>query len=256
MIKKETRFNMKKLYNLALDAGKILSELTCLIAGIGFIVGALSITGVSFSFARELVSVAGDNMFFILVAGAITSFVLGMGMTVSAVYIFLAVVMAPALVQFGIDPIAAHLFVLYWATVSYITPPVALASFAAAGIADANPMKTGFTSVRLGIVTFLVPFIIVYNPALIGRAPLPEVIMVVGTAIIGIFLLSSALEGYVLWAGDIRSKVLRLVLGLTSLLIIAPFLLSSLIGIGISIILLLVIRMNNKSALHSKEITT
>ena len=111
---------------------------------------------------------------------------------------------------------------------------MALASFAAAGIADANPMKTGFTSVRLGIVTFLVPFIIVYNPALIGRAPLPEVIMVVGTAIIGIFLLSSALEGYVLWAGDIKSKVLRLVLGLTSLLIIAPFLLSSLIGIGIS----------------------
>ena len=100
MIKKETRFNMKKLYNLALDAGKILSELTCLIAGIGFIVGALSITGVSFSFARELVSVAGDNMFMILVAGAITSLVLGMGMTVSAVYIFLAVVMAPALVQF------------------------------------------------------------------------------------------------------------------------------------------------------------
>ena len=256
MIRKETRFNMKKLYNLALDAGRILSELTCLIAGIGFIVGALSITGVSFSFARELVSLAGDNMFLILVAGAITSFVLGMGMTVSAVYIFLAVVMAPALVEFGIDPIAAHLFVLYWATVSYITPPVALASFAAAGIADASPMKTGFTSVRLGIVTFLVPFIIVYNPALIGRAELPEVIMVVGTAIIGVFLLSSALEGYVLWAGEIKSIMLRLALGITALFIIAPFLLSSLIGIGISIILLLIIRSNNKVVLRSKEIIT
>jgi len=253
MMKKETRFNKERLYNLVMDSGRILADLTCLIAGIGFIVGALSITGVSFSFARELVSVAGDNMFLILVAGAVTSFILGMGMTVSAVYIFLAVVMAPALVQMGIDPVAAHLFVLYWATVSYITPPVALASFAAAGIAKANAMRTGFTSVRLGIVTFVVPFIIVYNPALIGRGELSEVIMVVGTAIIGVFLLSSALEGYILVAGEIKSKILRLILGITSLLIIAPFLLSSLIGIIISVILFLIIRLNNRNEKLSEE---
>ncbi|PIC62738.1 C4-dicarboxylate ABC transporter [Sporosarcina sp. P13] len=254
MMKKETRFNREKLYNLVLDSGRILADLTCLIAGIGFIVGSLSITGVSFSFARELVSVAGDNMFLILIAGAVTSFILGMGMTVSAVYIFLAVVMAPALVQMGIDPIAAHLFVLYWATISYITPPVALASFAAAGIAKSNPMRTGFTSVRLGIVSFIVPFIIVYNPALIGRAELSEVIIVVGTAIIGVFLLASSLEGYVLFAGEIKSKIMRLALGLTSLLIIAPFLLSSLIGIGLSIILLILIRLSNKYRLQSEGV--
>lgn len=253
MTRKETRFDKEKLYNLGLSAGRILTDLTCLIAGIGFIVGALSITGVSFSFARELVSVAGDNMFLILVAGAITSFVLGMGMTVSAVYIFLAVVMAPALVQLGIDPVAAHLFVLYWATVSYITPPVALASFAAAGIAEANAMKTGFTSVRLGIVTFLVPFIIVYNPALIGRAEASEVIMVVGTAIIGVFFLASALEGYLMGAGHIKYVLLRVALGLSSLLIIAPFIYLSLIGIGISVVLLLITRAGNKNALLTKE---
>lgn len=254
MTRKETRFNLKKLYNLALDAGRILTELTALIAGIGFIVGSLSITGVSFSFARELVSVAGDNMFLILVAGAVTSFVLGMGMTVSAVYIFLAVVMAPALVQLGIDPIAAHLFVLYWATVSYITPPVALASFAAAGIAKANAMKTGFTSVRLGIVTFLVPFIIVYNPALIGRAEPMEILTVVGTAIIGVFLLASVLEGYVMGAGRINNIAIRIALGAASLMIIAPFFYISLIGIGISVVLLFIIRINNKTTLPSEKV--
>ncbi|MGK7379691.1 TRAP transporter permease [Planococcus sp. 1R117A] len=253
MTRKETRFNKEKLYNLGIDAGRILTDLTALIAGIGFIVGSLSITGVSFSFARELVSVAGDNMFLILVAGAITSFVLGMGMTVSAVYIFLAVVMAPALVQLGIDPIAAHLFVLYWATVSYITPPVALASFAAAGIAKANAMRTGFTSVRLGIVTFLVPFIIVYNPALIGRGEISEIISVVGTAIIGVFLLASVLEGYVIWAGTMKNVWIRILLGAVSLMIIAPFLYLSLIGIAVSIVLLLIIRTSNKAALRSEE---
>ncbi|MBX0315421.1 TRAP transporter permease [Planococcus glaciei] len=256
MTRKETRFTLKKLYNLALDAGRILTELTALIAGIGFIVGSLSITGVSFSFARELVTVAGDNMFLILVAGAVTSFVLGMGMTVSAVYIFLAVVMAPALVQLGIDPIAAHLFVLYWATVSYITPPVALASFAAAGIAKANAMKTGFTSVRLGIVTFLVPFIIVYNPALIGRGEPLEILTVVGTAIIGVFLLASVLEGYVMWAGVMNNILIRIILGAVSLMIIAPFLYLSLIGIGISIVLLLLIRASNKTVTGSEEAVT
>ncbi|RNF38926.1 TRAP transporter permease [Planococcus salinus] len=256
MTRKETRFTKEKFYNLGIDAGKILTDLTCLIAGIGFIVGALSITGVSFSFSRELVSVAGDSMFLILVAGAITSFVLGMGMTVSAVYIFLAVVMAPALVQLGIDPIAAHLFVLYWATVSYITPPVALASFAAAGIAKSSPMKTGFTSVRLGIVTFLVPFIIVYNPALIGRAEVSEVIMVAGTALIGVFTLSSALEGYIMGAGIIKNKVLRLSLGAASLMIIVPFIYISLIGIGISLVLFFLIRLSNKNAVRSEEVIT
>ncbi len=254
MFKKETRFNKEKLYNLAVESGRILADLTCLIAGIGFIVGALSITGVSFSFARELVTVAGDNMFLILVAGAITSFILGMGMTVSAVYIFLAVVMAPALVQIGIDPVAAHLFVLYWATVSYITPPVALASFAAAGIAKANAMKTGFTSVRLGIVTFVVPFIIVYEPALIGRGSAFDILWVVGTAIIGVFVLSSALEGYLIGAGEVRSTAIRMVLILTSLAVIAPFLISSLIGIGVLAVLFFVIRLANKNTISSEKL--
>lgn len=245
--KKETRFTLKKIYKLIIDAGKVLTDLAALIAGIGFIVGALSITGVSFSFSRELISVAGDSMLLILIAGAITSFVLGMGMTVSAVYIFLAVILAPALVQMGIDPVAAHLFVLYWATVSYITPPVALASFAAAGIANAHPMKTGLYSVRLGIVTFIVPFIFVYEPALIGRDSLMNIILIAGTAVIGVFLLSSALEGYVIGAGKIKSWVIRSLLIIMSISVIIPNIVITVVGLVFSTVLFFTIKAANKA---------
>ncbi|WP_052659286.1 TRAP transporter permease [Bacillus alveayuensis] len=246
MVKKETRFNKEKLYNLMIDTGKVLTNLTCLIAGIGFIVGSLSITGVSFSLSRELIIAAGNSMLLVLIAGAITSFILGMGMTVSAVYIFLAVILAPALVQMGIDPIAAHLFVLYWATVSYITPPVALAAFAAAGIAKANPMKTGFVAVRLGIVTFVIPFFFVYYPSLIGRGSAGEIITAVGSAILGVFLLSSSLEGYLIGAGEIRNWILRGIMLITSLLLIIPDITLTAVGLIIGIVSFILIRLTNK----------
>ncbi|MBA4536802.1 TRAP transporter permease [Bacillus aquiflavi] len=249
MVKKETRFNKKKLYDLMINIGKVLTDLTCLIAGIGFIVGALSITGVSFSFSRELITAAGDSTILILIAGAITSFILGMGMTVSAVYIFLAVILAPALVQMQIDPIAAHLFVLYWATVSYITPPVALASFAAAGIAKANPMKTGFVSVRLGIVTFIIPFFFVYDPALIGRGSVDEVLIVITSAVLGVFLLSSSLEGYLIGAGEIKNWLLRGLLFVTSLLIIIPNIALTIGGLAVGVVVFVFIRLQNKTDL-------
>lgn len=176
-INKETRLNFKKIADMLVSGGKLIAEIMTILAAVGFVVGALSVTGVSFSFSRELVALVGENALLILLAGALTSFVLGMGMTVSASYIFLAVVMAPALVQMGFDPIASHLFVLYWATVSYITPPVALSAYAAASIANASAIKTGFTAMRLGIISYIVPFFIVYNPALIGRAEPVEIVV-------------------------------------------------------------------------------
>lgn len=251
MLRKDTRLNWEKIRELIVNTGKVLTELTSLIAGIGFIVGALSITGVSFSFSRELISLAGDSTLFILIAGAITSFILGMGMTVSAVYIFLAVILAPALVQMGIDPIAAHLFVLYWATVSYITPPVALASFTAAGIANANPMRTGLYSVRLGIVTFIVPFIFVYEPAIIGRGEISDIIFVTISALVGVFFLASALEGYVMGAGIIESKLIRSILVVVSVLLIIPNLTITIIGLISGIVLFMVIKIMNR--IRNKE---
>ncbi|CAM3711814.1 TRAP transporter permease [Aeromicrobium ponti] len=237
MINKTTRMNVKQLFDMFVEIGKVLTEIVCIIAGVGFIVGALSATGVSFSFSRELVAAAGDSMILILIGGALTSFILGMGMTVSAVYVFLAIIMAPALVAIGVDPVAAHLFVVYWATVSYITPPVALAAFAASGIAKANPMKTGFTAVRLGAVTFLVPFFFVYQPALIFRGEPLEIALSVVSAIIGVFLLSSSLEGYLIGFGRMQNLLVRLIVLVAGLCMLIPGILTDALGIALALII-------------------
>jgi TRAP transporter 4TM/12TM fusion protein len=237
MLRKETRINLKQFYSLVADIGKVLSEIVCIIAGVGFIVGALSVTGVSFSFSRELVMAAGDSMILILLGGAVTSFILGMGMTVSASYVFLAIIMAPALIKLGVDPVAAHLFVLYWATVSFITPPVALAAFAAAGIAQASPMKTGLTAVRLGAVTFFIPFFIVYQPALIGRGDLLDIIMSVTSAIFGVFMFSSALEGYLIGVGRLNNLLVRLALFGGGLLMLIPGMITDMMGIAFMLLI-------------------
>ena len=218
MLRKKSRINGKALFEMFVEIGKVLTDIVVIIAGVGFIVGALSATGVSFSFSRELVSAAGDNTLLILLGGALTCFVLGMGMTVSAVYVFLAIIMAPALVQVGVDPVAAHLFVIYWATVSYITPPVALAAFATASIAGASPMKTAIQAVQLGSVKFIVPFYMIYNPdILIGRGDLMGTVISTILAIIGVYAMGCSLEGYMLRAGNLNifERIVIFVAGIT-----------------------------------------
>ena len=187
--------------DMAVEAGVNIANLVGILAGIGLIVGSLSMTGVGTAFSRELVNYAGDNILLLLVLGALTSFILGMGMTVSACYIFLAIVLAPALVQVGLNEMASHLFILYWGMLSYITPPVALAAVAAAGIAGAPAMKTGFMAMRLGGVLFLLPFMFVLNPALIGQAGAGEISLAVATAILSMMMLSAGFERYAYFVG-------------------------------------------------------
>ncbi|MCG8510846.1 MAG: TRAP transporter large permease subunit, partial [Rhodospirillales bacterium] len=112
-------------------------------------------------------------------------------MTVTAAYIFLAVIMAPALVKVGMDPLAVHLFILYWGMLSFITPPVAIGAFAAASIAGANAMRTGLEAMRLGTIIYFIPFFFVFNPALIMSGPWFDVITLTGAAILGVVLLSA-----------------------------------------------------------------
>ncbi|HHU06591.1 MAG TPA: TRAP transporter fused permease subunit, partial [Clostridiales bacterium] len=124
-IRKETRLNKQRLLDLIQEIGETLSGLIATMAGVGLILGALSITGIALAFSRELVALVGNNPLLILIAGALTSFILGMGMTTTACYIFLSVVMAPAIVAMGFNIIATHLFIFYWGMISYITPPLA-----------------------------------------------------------------------------------------------------------------------------------
>jgi TRAP transporter 4TM/12TM fusion protein len=231
VLKKTDRMNWSGFREMIIQSGKTLSEIVGIIAGVGLIVGGLSVTGVSLSFSRELVVAVGDNVFLILVAGALTSFILGMGMTVSAVYVFLAIVMAPALVELGINPIAAHLFVIYWATISYITPPVALASFAAAGIAGTSPMRTGLMAMKLGMVKYVVPFLFVINPSLVAQGPWLDVLYNLVTAIIGVILMASAMEGWLVGVGRLKYWFARIPLFLSGILLMIPGGLTDLIGV-------------------------
>ena len=121
--------------HLIAQMGRLLAELAGILAAIGLIIGGLAVTGIAGTIANDLVYLAGENVVVLLIMGALTSFILGIGMTVTAAYIFLAIVLVPALTNSGINPLASHMFVMYWGMLSFITPPVALAAFAAADIA-------------------------------------------------------------------------------------------------------------------------
>ncbi len=247
MIKKETRLGLHGFLSIINKTGKVLVELTAILAAIGLLIGSLSVTGVAFSFSREIVDIVGNHTLPILCIGAITSFILGMGMTATACYVFLAIVMAPALVSLGMDPMAAHLFVLYWAAVSYITPPVALAAIVAAGVAGANPMQTAWSAVKFGAVKYIVPFFFVYNPALITHGTWTEIIFVTFINIAGVFIIGCALEGYFIGIGRIGYPVLRILLFISGMLIAFPNKLTTFIGMAMIIVLAVIVNILRKS---------
>ncbi|RKQ73728.1 TRAP transporter permease [Oceanibaculum indicum] len=228
--RKAIGFDLRAFCRLVVDTGQAVSQLVCLIAGIGLIIGAMSITGVANSFSRELVQYAGGNLALLLAAGAVTSFILGMGMTASACYIFLAIVLAPALVQVGIDPMAAHLYIFYWGMVSFITPPVALAAIAAASIAKADAMKVGFKALRIGCLLLLLPVLFVLQPALILKGEMSLVIQSAATATMAVILLSAAFEGY-LWRLGRLPIWARVGIGAGGLMLFVPELMTDLMGL-------------------------
>jgi TRAP-type uncharacterized transport system fused permease subunit len=201
--KGKQRFNLDTLRELIIDSSKIISNIIAILAGVGMIVGSLAFTGVGGAFSRELLQIAGDNLYLLLGMGAVTSFLLGMGMTVSACYIFLAIILGPALIGAGLDPIASHLFILYWGMLSFITPPVALAAVAAAIIAKADPMAIGVRAMRLGLINFILPFIFVLNPALVLRGEWSEIVVIVPACVAAVWLMASSFEGYLYRVGII-----------------------------------------------------
>jgi TRAP transporter 4TM/12TM fusion protein len=232
MIKKETRLDWKKFIAMIGNIGKVVTQLVAILAAAGLIIGGLSVTGVALAFSRELVGAVGNNIFLILLMGALSSFVLGLGMTITACYIFLAIVMVPALISLGIDPLAAHLFVFYWGVLSEITPPVALCVSAACGLAGSNFMQTGWAAMRLGAVKYIIPFFFAYNPALLTHGVWWEVLLVTFFAVVGIYYLGSALEGYLWGIGQINWPS-RIFLVSGGLLIAFPEIYTTLIGLVI-----------------------
>lgn len=209
-IRASHRLTWKGLGNMIVGVGMGLAELTAILLGVGLIVGSFSATGLAGTLVNELVFLAGDSTLVLLAMGALTAFIFGMGMTVTACYIFLAVVLAPALEAGGLNTLAVHLFILYWGMVSFITPPVALGAFAASTMAGSNPISTGFEAMRLGGVIYIAPFFFVLNPALVGQAPAWEVAVALSSALIGVAMISGALQGHISLIGPLRNGALAL----------------------------------------------
>jgi len=241
MMRKETRYTLRTFVHFIVESGKLLANIVAILAGIGLIIGALSGTGVANSFSRELVLLAGGNFILLLVFGAITSFVLGIGMTVTACYVFLAIVLVPALVATGLDALGCHLFVLYWGCLSYITPPVALGAITAAAIAGSEPMKTGFLAMKLGSAKYIVPFLFVLNPSMILLAPWDKLLLVIPTALLGCVFLAASLEGYLYWVGGLSISG-RCISFCSGFLLLYPNYQTDLVGAGLICVLFLTLK--------------
>jgi TRAP transporter 4TM/12TM fusion protein len=202
-------------------------------AAAGVIVGVISLTGVGARFSVLLLDVAATSQLLALIFAMFISILLGMGMPTTAAYAVAASVVAPGLVQLGIEPLTAHFFVFYFAVVSAITPPVALASYAAAGISGANAMETSVASFRIGIAAFIVPFMFFYNGALLMNAEWFEIVRSLITALFGVYILSGGVLG---WFAEVSAPwVVRIVLITAALLMIEGGWLTDLTGIGMAV---------------------
>jgi TRAP transporter 4TM/12TM fusion protein len=238
-------------------SGRATSDLLMTLAAAGFVIGVLNASGLGFALTLWLISLAHGSLWVLLVITALVSLVLGMGMPTSAVYVLLAVLAAPSLVQAGVVKIAAHLFILYFGMLSMITPPVALAAFAAANISKAGPMETGWTSVRIGWAMFVLPFMFVLSPTLLMQGPLGSVIFDSITATIGIYLTICGMLGYFQRPLSVPQRVVLCIAGLAAIvpdshfgLVFPGFLSLSGIAVGGIVLLLghLVARRQTKPA--------
>jgi TRAP transporter 4TM/12TM fusion protein len=232
--------NLKSVVKSFENAGQMSIQIIAVCACAGIIVGVISLTGVGARFSNLLLDIADQSQLLALFFAMCISIMLGMGMPTTAAYAVAASVVAPGLISLGIPLLTAHFFVFYFAVVSAITPPVALASYAAAGISGANPMETSTASFKIGISAFIVPFMFFYNSALLMEGTTLEILRAVLTAVVGVFLLSSAVQGW--FIGKTAVWFLRIGLMFAALLMIEGGWKTDLIGIGVAVAVVMVQR--------------
>lgn len=233
-IRKENRLKWNNIFDLFGTLGRSVAQVTALFAAIGMVMGSFVVTGLAYSFPYQVSRLSGNNLFLMLILGAASCFILGMGIPIIAVYIFLAIVVAPGLIAAGLNEYAVHFFLVYCACWASLTPPVATVAYVAAELAGAPPMKTGFYSMRLASAKFILPFFFVINPALIlrGKSVLEEIWMI-STCFFGLMLISGALEGY-LWVIGKIGWMARISLLAAGFLIAMPTLGTDNWGIGLA----------------------
>lgn len=229
-LRKETRMSFKDFLEAMENGarGALGVSIACACAGI--IVGTITLTGLGLKLGNGLVSLAGGNLLLTLIFTMITSLILGMGAPTTANYIITSTIAAPAIVMLGVPVLAAHMFTFYFGIIADITPPVALAAFAGSAIAKSDPLRTGVNASKLAIAAFIIPYVFVFNPALllINTTPL-QVIQIIITSILGMIGIGAAMEGYFLTHVKIFERVAFLIAGL---LLVDPGAITDIIGLS------------------------
>jgi len=190
------RVTVREMIRAVLDTGRAALDIVLIGAAAGLVVGTLSVSGISFGLTLQLIAISGENLFVLLLLAALISIILGMGMPTVSVYVLTATLLAPSLVKLGVTPMAAHMYVMYFGMLSMITPPVAIAAYAAANIARVSGWQTGWTAVAVGWSTFFIPFLFVLEPALLMDGKWYWIIWQFARNLLGIFVGTSAIVGY------------------------------------------------------------
>ena len=236
VFRKETRINLMGIFKVLENAALNILPIAAACACAGIVIGIISLTGIGLKFGSLVMQLSGGSTFIALFLTMIVLIILGMGLPATGAYIVGAAVAAPALIELGIPPLPANLFIFYFSIIGAVTPPVALAAYTAAGLAKSDPIKTGFTASYLALGGFIIPFVWIYNPALILNGTILEVIWAILTTSLGISALSIAIIGYL----DLKMKLFeRFLLALGGILLVHPSLSTDIVGLVLIIPIIL-----------------
>ena len=231
MLRKTTRMSLDRIFYTIVDSARAALDVALTCGCVGIVIGVVMLTGLGTKLAALVMTISGGSLIVITLLTALASIILGMGLPITPAYLILVITVAPVLEQLGFLPLAIHMFMLYFGAISFITPPVALAAYAGAGVAGANSFSTGFTAFRLGLAGYLVPFAFIFNPSLITMGTPGDVILSIITASAGVITLASGSIGYAL--GQLN-PLQRLLMIVSAPLMIVPGFTTDMIGFAIA----------------------
>jgi len=249
LVPKKERFTLRSFFEACEQGAKTATMVAIACTAAGIIVGVVTMTGLGLKFSMLIYEVSRGILFITLLVTMIVCLILGMGVPVTASYIIVTTMAAPALTKLGVYPAAAHLFVMYFAVLADITPPVCIAAFAAAGVAKSDPMSTGFSAWKLGLAGFIVPFLFCYNSALLGIGEPMQIAVTIFTGVLGVLALSAAVERY--FAGPLQFYH-SIMLIAAALALMKPGIMSDLIGFGL-IALFFIFRLFQKRKIQNRS---
>ena len=230
-LRSRTRMSVSDILDALEFGGRTIAPIAAALFIAGLIISTIELTGLGLRFTSLLLSISGGELTITLVLVMISCIIMGMGLPTAAAYTIVAIFAAPALIKLGVQPLAAHFFVFYYAILSAITPPIAVAAYAAASIAGGTSLQaTGFTAMRLGAAAYLTPFVIVANPALLMIGDPLQIVLAAATAVVGIVSLAACVQGWLIGA---LTAIQRVLLGVSAVLLLLGSWETDLAGIGL-----------------------